>query len=378
MPPHRSYRLELEVMEARELPSTSIHGGRPDPFVKVTFTRHNVSHRTGIVTASSEPIWSQKFILDGCGETEDIVFVLNDRDDGPRSFMGRKELTVGGPCRSVGMRWLALDGGPCQLRVAWEMKESEPSAATASDTALGATPAGVINANIVATAVQQEGISEPPPPTHLSPARKQSSSSSGVGGGLTIPDILSELQSKLYEFMGETRERLMSLESRVIEIESAFRGVQSLQQMSSSSPHMAATSMASSNNSRRVVKQLDPTTLVSATTAIGVGATSPVGKMKITQETRSALESIASNPTRLSAMDEQMLANYKYEPIGNLGGSSKGSHRSQNTTDQPLEGSAAAAAASSDFFSRRLEAAGANVDFAAKMMSTGSKYTRPL
>lgn len=367
------HRCEIEVVQASGLaPSLHSGGGKPDPFVTLTFPAHpGVTHRTRTVGLSTTPAFTQKFTLDPCGDDEAVVVALYDRELSPQGCIGRAQFSVGA-CRAVGSRWLALappnapatagqpgsgeasrvgaegnssDGGGStapRVHIVWQWERDAgtrpteaaaappPTAAALQAAASGEAPsAGApsgADGRAAAGSVAATGAA----------ASAATAPTAGLNEGVVTDAVRSELASltatvtalanAVERLASRLDGRLAALEARVLRCEVAGAGRAALERAAGRNDAAFARCDSSLAAAARVSAAADADgasspAFVSAAAAPALApGSAAVGQSSLPWSladapAHSALGRILAQPTAVSAEDEKVLAAHGYRPV---------------------------------------------------------------
>jgi hypothetical protein len=285
VPKEMSYRVTLEVLEAAGLTTPST-GGQPLSVLGITVqSRPEVSRRTRQLPGKT-PVWCERFVFEGCQETDVIKMELTDHSVvDKQSIVGMCEFPIGGPRRQVGSKWVALDGPAAltaKVRVLWEVTESLDWALKVPKDPMASIP-----------------VTTHSDPGNPIPAEEKTESSSSLKES---PSLLGNQISELRDaFSG----RVSSLELRMQCVEELFATRRDFD----AKRRQEQLKEAGQSHYGKSTFTPHPWVIASQQSAAAVK------EIRYDPKSQSALQSILTSPTAVSAYDDQIVAYQTTSPI---------------------------------------------------------------
>jgi hypothetical protein len=346
------HRCEVEIVEAECLPSSS-RGGKPDPFVVVSYGQHGgLKHRTKVIANTNSPVFGQKFVVESRERTTDIRIAVFDRHDDAEGLLGHADLFVGPPTREVGCRWVTLTPArqigsgdsqqqqPAELapkvRLVWQCTDVMLAVEQANDPSKQQGGGGMRPANEAAgapagrgepeltstTRIGEDGkaVTTRPPDGSAQRQRREPeawATDDGITGDSTrvtpvqaqIITRLTKIEDTLSVFIGEVRVRLSKLEGRLGDVESVIQNAAQRQ------PAGAAVDGAEKPGSYWARRSHDDSIASGDVSTSVIMRGDHANAVSKAAGEPSALEAIRRAPTRVAADDERLLANYTFRPV---------------------------------------------------------------
>ena len=335
------YDFFIEVIEAKDVPMAR-RGGRPDPLLVIECPNKNVNVRTACLTANNRPAWNQTFHLEGLSEVETFNVALYDREISPSGKVAETTFQMGGPMRSVGSRWLQLsitgegiapaqEGVVPSVHIVWrtEGKAAPPPKDDGVLSMAALAPngekagSGLSSTNNTAPGAIGEG--------NTGEARQQDNSSNQE-----VVDMLHQLSRAIrglevnfVQFQTSVERRLGNMDSRMLEIETALSIRNSYSRSTAeTSLERQSAKIAAQREARQDTDLRTSAARSSVNTSTDSIPTQPQEEpvnVRAEAATIGALASIRAHPTKVSAEDQKMIANYTYHQV-KLPGVNTGDH----------------------------------------------------
>jgi hypothetical protein len=337
------YRTEVEVVEAECLP-TSSRGGKPDPFVIVTYPDHSsVKHRTKMFASTDAPTFAQRFVIEAKTPVNSVRFAIYDRTDDASQLLATAEMPVGGPGKEVGCKWIPLrcvavrqgsdttatsEWSP-KLRVVWQCSSVMIASEEALGPGMGVTtlaggrippPESVSVTKITDTTAVTETMSLTGHGENRT-TTESTTNDANDGGTHTVTPMQAQLlqrlvaiEDQLSSFTLEVRSRFHKIESRVEDIEAVISG--HMQTVRHARAEGAGDQLTNYGDYWKGKVNSDPTSTSLALSGDTANAVAKVtGSSNSASNSVSALDDILKNPTKVSATDAVLLANYSFPPV---------------------------------------------------------------
>lgn len=280
-----SFRLTLEILEADGL-LTPATGGQPlSAFHIAVRSRPEVSQSTRQLPGK-KPVWCERFVLEGCQETDVVALTLTDYSFADKEgLVGKCEFAVGGPRRQVGSKWVELAGGSAppslaRVRVLWEVAETLDWSVRQPTDRMASIP--------VTERVDPDAPLPTPQPTTDAAAAAAAAQRSDTAT-LSLTAQIAELRHAVSGRMGFLEARMQSVEE-LFATRRDFDAKRRQEQLKGAGE-----------------SHYGPSTFVPHPWVIASQqSAAAVKEIKYDPKTQSALQSILTSPTVVSAYDDQI------------------------------------------------------------------------
>ena len=273
-----SFRVEVEILEASGVPTPETGGQAVSTVTVAVKSRSEAAQRTRQLPGKS-PVFCERFVFEGCQETDSVLLSLTNHYDDKQTAVGNCEFQVGGPRRHVGSKWVSIGTLVANIRVLWRVTQNLDWTVSLPQDTLAAIPVTVHNDETKKTHI--DGLVKLPPPV----------------------DAPSSAILQVAELRAAVDERVHALEQRLQSVEELF----STRRDFDAKRRQQQLQAAGESHFGQSTFVPHPWVIASQQSAAAVK------EIKYDPKTQSALQSILTSPTTLTAFDDQ-LATYNAAP----------------------------------------------------------------